>query len=341
MKFWLHRVSHNAEVAHPLLKRNILSIGFSDFSERDFIKTCTDNWDEFEKSFDRIWGKRPRNRYSLWRFLNEMKKGDYVVVPGWGTFSIYEIEEDGCMTIEDIDISNLKDWNGTPITIDGDGYIKNKQIIDLGFFRKVRPIIQSASRNDFADSALTSRMKIRQTNADISDLYESIKKAISSCNENKPINLYSSILESNLESTFSIIKRELNPDKFERLISWYFKKSGSTDVYIPPKNKSDKEGDADVIATFEPIKTIIYVQAKFHRGETSSWALEQIRNYQDSKEKDDDGYSKISWVISTADSFSDECYSQAKMNKVQLIEGKEFTRMLLNIGISGLSDVFV
>lgn len=85
--FWLHRISYHAEVAHPLLERNILSIGFSDFSEKDFIKTCSNNWDKFERSFDE-WERRPRSRYSLWRFLYEMKKEDYVVVPSSGAFSI-------------------------------------------------------------------------------------------------------------------------------------------------------------------------------------------------------------------------------------------------------------
>ena len=237
--FWFHRISYHAEVAHPLLERNILSIGFSDFSEKDFIKTCSNDWDKFERSFDE-WERRPRSRYSLWRFLYEMKKEDYVVVPSSGAFSIYEIKEDDCMTIDDIDTSNLKDWNGTSITISEDGYLvfntENEQIVDLGFFRKVRPVIQDASRNDFADSALTSRMKMGQTNADISDLYENIEKAISSYNQNKPINLHSLILESNLESTFSIIKRELNPDKLEKLVRWYLKKSGATDVYIAVLN---------------------------------------------------------------------------------------------------------
>ena len=340
--FWLHRISYHAEVAYPLLKKNLLSIGFSDFSENNFLNECTNNWENFEKYFDKKWNSRPRSRYSLWRFFNEMKKGDFVIVPSWGTFSIFEITDSQCLIMADVDTSNLQDWNGNSIIHDTDKNlcIKKEKLyqIDLGFFKKVKPIILDASRNDFADSALTARMKSRPTNADISDIKESIEKAIDAYNKQKPINLQSLILENNLQTTLDIIKKELNPDKLEKLVQWYLKKVGASDVFIPAKNESNKEGDADVIATFENIKTIIYAQVKFHDGETDKWALDQIEAYKDHKEKSDDGYSKIAWVISTADTFSKDCYEKAKKNKVQLIEGKQFTKMLLEIGTSELNQ---
>lgn len=341
--YWLHRISHHAEASYPLLERNLLSIGFSGFSTEGFLKRCVNNWDTFEKTFEEEWGTKPRSRYSLWRFISAMKKGDLVIVPSWGTFSIYEIEENNCFSVEQIDLTDFKDWNNNPIILGDNGClifdIEKKPVLDLGFFRKVKPIILSASRNDFADSALTSRMKIRTTNANISDLKGSVEKAIDSYKRNKPINLHALILEKNLENTMSLIKSVLNPDKLEKLVHWYLRKVGASDIYIPSKNEAGKEGDADVVATFEAIKTIIYVQVKFHNGETSDWALEQIENYKTHKEKTDDGYSKIAWIVSTADNFSQECNKQAKINGVQLIEGKEFTKMLLEAGISNLSEV--
>jgi hypothetical protein len=50
----------------------------------------------------------------------------------------------------------------------------------------------------------------------------------------------------------------------------------------------------------------------------------------------DDGYSKISWVISSADNFSQQSYDFAKEAKVQLVDGKQFTTMLLEAGIVNL-----
>ncbi|MEO0075759.1 MAG: hypothetical protein ABIK31_06600, partial [candidate division WOR-3 bacterium] len=96
MNIWLHRISHHAEIAYPLLDNGYLSIGFSDFSESDFIKdVCSDKgWQLFENYFDDVWDSRPRTRTNLWRFVVDMKKGDLVIVPSWGTFSVYELTEE-------------------------------------------------------------------------------------------------------------------------------------------------------------------------------------------------------------------------------------------------------
>ena len=39
MKYYLHRISHHAELAYPLLERGILSIGWSDFATREFVSS--------------------------------------------------------------------------------------------------------------------------------------------------------------------------------------------------------------------------------------------------------------------------------------------------------------
>ena len=48
MNYWLHRISHHAEVSYPLLDKNILSIGFSDFVNQGFIDAVLkdDTWEE-------------------------------------------------------------------------------------------------------------------------------------------------------------------------------------------------------------------------------------------------------------------------------------------------------
>lgn len=113
MNIWLHRISHHAEVAYPLLDNGYLSIGFSDFSTPDFIKdTYAENgWQSFENYFNDTWGEAPKTRYNLWRFIAEMRKGDLVVVPSWGTFSIYELTEDMAISISEIELIDAKDWH--------------------------------------------------------------------------------------------------------------------------------------------------------------------------------------------------------------------------------------
>lgn len=345
MKYWLHRIAHLQNVSYPLLDKGYLSIGFSDFCTEEFFDMVAENqdWNYLEKDFNECWGSLPRNRYNLWRFLAEMNKGDWVIVPSWGTFSIYELCDNLPIMATDNKIElPEKDWNDNKIIHDKEtGMLKlesDKDYLDIGFLRKVKPICKDISRTDYADSPLTSRMKIRNTNADISDLEESIKNAFSAYKNNRPINLKADILEKTVDVLSGIILEKMNPDKFEKLVKWYFSKIGATEAYIPPKNYAEKTGDVDVTATFENIKTIINVQVKFYQGETSDWAINQIKDFSESKENMSDGYNRQYWVISSSDSFSEKSYNLAKENNIQLIDGKQFVRMLLNTGIETLES---
>ena len=85
--------------------------------------------------------------------------------------------------------------------------------------REVKLIAKDIPRYEFADSALTSRMKIRTTNANINDLENNIKKALSAFQSDKPINLKAQIIEKSVDIWHSIILAELNDDKFEKLVS--------------------------------------------------------------------------------------------------------------------------
>lgn len=345
MKYWLHRISHFAELSCPLLGKGLLSIGWADCSTKDFYSNCKGNWEQFERLIEANYNSKPRSRWGLWRFLNEMMPGDLVLVPSWGTFSVYEILDDNILTCSELDLTDLNDSLDNRIILGQDGFLyKNddsspNNFIDLGFFRKVKPLITNVSRYEYADSDLTSRMKIRQTNSDISDLKDSITNAMEMYTAQRPINLESLIIENSQNLVHELIKQNLNDQKFEELIKWYFKNVGATDVFIPSK-KSREEGDVDVIATFEKIKTIIFVQAKFHKGKTSSWAIEQISDFMASRAAMDDGYSKISWVVSNADKFTTKCYEKAKLANVLLINGPQFAKMLIEAGVLNINEAF-
>jgi len=99
MNYWLHRISHHAEVSYPLIERGILSVGWSELSSDKFFADCSDI-DNFNGHLEEVGWGLPRNRYSLWRFISEMDKDDYVLVPSWGTFSIYKIIDDQAYNIE-------------------------------------------------------------------------------------------------------------------------------------------------------------------------------------------------------------------------------------------------
>lgn len=338
MNYWLHRISHLAELSYPLLNKGFLTIGFSDFTENEFIeKTLLNDWGYINEKFKNMWGVIPRTRHGLYNFLH-FKKGDIVIVPSWGTFFVCEIIDEKPLLIGDTFSEDLKTWdNKKVIKINNFLAREDNNIFDLGFARKVNILFRDVSREKFADARLTSRMKIRQTNAQINDLKESIENSISNFKLNKPIHLHSVIIEKTSNIVLESIKSELNPDKFEKLITLYFKTIGANEVYIPAKNESGKEGDADIVAVFENLKLIIYTQAKFQKGEISDWATNQILDYKTDKESIDDGYNKIAWVITTANKFNDNAENLAKENEIQLINGIEFSKMILNVGINLLN----
>ena len=346
--YWIHRISHIAEISYPLLENNYLSYGFSDFEEDGFIDGVRgeDGWQFIEVQFLTRWGELSRGRYQLWNFIKEMKAGDWVIVPTYGAFSICELLDDEPIMIKDIKDIIIKDWNGDIISRDEKGYLinANNDKIDLGFARRIKIIQKNISRYDYADGALTARLKVRQTNVCINDLKESIQKALEGFNNNKPIHFRNEINDV-IPNICSIIQTKLNPDKFEYLIKWYFERIGASSVVIPPKKPSTKVDyeDVEIIATFDLLKTIYYVQAKHYRGETGSWGAEQISHLKELEsvkdDRQDDGYTKVYWLVSSSESFSEECINKAKETNVQLIDGKTFASMLLDAGFLGVGDV--
>ena len=154
--YWIHRISHLAEISYPLLDNNYLSYGFSDFENDSFIEGVRgeNGWQFMEQQFMLEWGELPRTRFQLWNFIHEMKAGDWVIVPTYGEFSICEFLEDEPIMIKDIKDITIKNWSGEEILRDKDGYLVNSDNarIDLGFARRIRMIQKGISRYDYADS---------------------------------------------------------------------------------------------------------------------------------------------------------------------------------------------
>ena len=326
-----------------MLEEGYLTYGFSDFAEKDYISRvrAEGGRDYMENRMMEEWGVLTTNRYQLWRFISEMKSGDWVLVPSYKEFSIYELLEDEPLLVKDIRDVVIKDWTGQVVHREEDGTLLDDkgEVIDLGFARRVKEVVTGISRDDYADSALTSRLKVRQTNVNIDGLKESVIRAKECAEKNSPINLKASVMDEFVPKVQEKIVNDLDADKFEQLVKWYFERIGC-DATIMPKNPSDKIGeeDVDVMATFESLKLIVYVQVKHHEGKTGDWAAEQIRQVQDKysgKESMDDGYNRVYWVISSAD-YSEECVNLAKENKIQLINGKTFAEMLIDAGLLNL-----
>ena len=342
--FWLHRISHEARYSYPLLEDNILTIGFSDFSKEENISSILN--DDSDEIFKRLckeaeWEYCPKSVFSLKKFLM-MKKEDWVIIPlFYGKFGIYEIIDDFGQCIKNLQINNIRDWNGNFAHIKDNLIYSDfeKGYIDLGFFRKVKLIenCKEISRSGYADKELIRRLKARQTTLNITDLSENIESVVKRLSENKPLSFYSDYMQKSRESIIEIIESSVNTEeKFELLIKCYFEALGA-EVEIPSKNSPNKpeRADADIIAVFESTKTIYYVQAKYHNNGTltDDWAVSQIKEYVSYKDETDSNYSRISWVISFASDYTKEARNLAAENNIILINRYEFAGMLLDAGI--------
>lgn len=340
--YWLHRVSHEWDVSHKLLAEGYLSIGWCGLAGSGIEKTVTDcNKQRFEAAMSEHGYQEKRSRGCLWNFLR-FSPNDFVVVPLFnGKFSIYKVKGTPIPITELDGFAEFELEDGSRITRDQKGLLRreNDKIVDLGFVVEVEIVKANLSRYEYADSELTSEMKNHRTNADISDLAQIVQKAISA---KPPINLYSTVIEELSNRLLDAIKKHLTPDKFELLIKWYFEKLGATRAWCPSRNSSDKSdgADADIVAEFDALKVVFYIQAKRHDGTTPDRAVEQISKYKDQHEVLSDEHTVIPWVISTADEFSDEEIKMAQENNVRLVTGTGFGKMLIDAGIADINRAF-
>lgn len=315
MKYWLHRISYQGHISYPILEKDkLITIGWSDFANQKMLDLITrKDASAFSNLIQSESGHCPRSRWSLWSFVGDMSIGDTVIVPRPWEFRVYKIVSGTEFCSSDLAAN------------------------DLGWQRKVEPITKWLSRSKFADAPLTSRMKYRGTTTEITDLRNSVERAIA----NKPLSIFSDMVESTLPAWTKLMNQYSNPDKYERLIAWYFKRAGADEVTIPAKNTPDKVGDCDVEAVFEPIRAIVSVQVKRHEGATDAYSVSQISDYADDADTggDDVDYIRSRWVVSTANVFTVEAKLKAKEKNVLLLNGQDFVRLLLSMGIDEGIDV--
>lgn len=310
MNCWLHRISHFAQISNPLLEAGFLSIGFRAFSSDRFIDTAiAGKVDEFNDTFKRVWAGLPRSRWALWNFLNKMKKGDMVVVPGWGTFSVYRIVGEKPLPLNAIKADD----------------------IDIGFVWKVELAAKNVSRDLFATPALASKLKAGAINACITDLKEDVEKSLKAFGAGKPVNMRAALIDNATAEWKARIHEGLDCEKFTKLVEWYLKKIGADFACIP---QTEQSCDADVVARFDNTKTYVNVLVKFYDGTTPLWELNEIMDFAQTQ-ADADEYHVVPWIITSADSCSNGARLVAKENNVRLICMDEFVRMLIGAGFEG------
>ncbi|TKZ36429.1 restriction endonuclease [Brachyspira catarrhinii] len=328
--YYIHRISYhknNVDIASPLLKDgNYLSIvGYANlYGDKLYDIVAKKDKSAFKKYLKE--NKSKKSAQNLWRFLN-FKKDDLIIVPSPKKFSVYKIVGDKFVGNEDKELLETLEELKLKNREENGKYI-------LGYFWKVEPVAVNISRSKYAEAVLTRRMRFWGTNINCNKIKDLIDSSIKRFKENKPIDLFSDILDKCRDNILELVKEKLNDLKFEELIQLYFKQCGANKVKILPKNDK-KKGDCDVEAVFEPIKTVIHVQAKFYKGVAGKWAVEQISDFIEfieNKLKNDE-YIRIGWVVSTCDDFSDKAKKLADENNILLINGETFAEMLIRSGI--------
>lgn len=335
-KYWLHRISHEWEVSYPLFEKGYLSVGWRCFQKTDIIDRVRDGGDGAFNRFMDDKNEKSRSRWNLWRFA-QFSVGDIIVVPLFDRqFAICEVKE------APVPISALKGETilsrvKETLTITEDGIPtekRNEKFYDIGFVVAVEKLTQIP--RSYANADLISRMKIRQANADISDLAGSVEGALQA---DGPVSIHDKIIEATTQSVHGIIEKYISDRPLEKIVMWYMKRMGADRVRIPAKNEKGKENgaDADVIAEFDDLGLIFYIQVKNHKWETDDWAVKQVSEYTDQKKDENNDYTYIPWAVTTAE-FSQVAIEKAKEAGVRLIGGKELIRMLINKGINDIDE---
>ena len=315
---------------------HFLSIGWSDFSKDSYAKEILKNGREaMSQICQSEWKELPRNRFNLSRFVHEMKPGDIVVVPLWKSFTVCEILDDVIYTNENLPDELQSAFSSYGLTYNGQYlYDKQSQYVDLGYYRKVKIIESGIPRDGYAKQNLYSAMKNRCTNAQLYCSAE-VEDAVDSYRRKKPTDLKTIITDRLSSDLLSIIRENLQDASFENLVEWYLQRIGAK-TQRPAKNScSTEDGDADIIASFENLNVSILVQVKKHAGQTDEWAVHQICNYS-MTHSGDDSIAQL-WVVSSCNDFSESAKICAEENRVRLIDGIEFSKLILNVGTNGLT----
>lgn len=344
--YWMHRITCG-DNALPYARHlffgtsgsddHYISIGWSDFSQDYFVDAVLEDGMKAMEDLMSYSGLG-RNRYSLYRFIAQMKAGDIVVVPMWDTFSVCKIADDKVFTNQSIDLNLLTDDAGNRLALKVDDYLydSGEKCVDMGFYRKVELIATNIPRSEYAPQHLYSAMKNRGTNACLSEeVAREVDTAVTDWMHNKPINLKSEIENTVAEPILGLIRNLLQDMKFESLVEWYLKEIGAV-VEKPAKNSCQtQDGDADLIAHFDAIETTVMVRVKKHEGHTGDWAVSQIASYAEKGGIKD--FMNQMWVVSTCEDYSDEAKQIAEEKGVRLITGLDFAKMILSVGIKSLT----
>lgn len=277
------------------------------------------NWEQFRSIVsDHFYAQEPNLRRAggasgqLWRFINDMSDGDLVVVPYNSDFYVAEVAGAAYFSKE---------------APEGERTFRRP----VRWLNGKKPIPRS-----IAKSALISRMKSYGTCTSAGDLLAEIKDCIVVAEAgHQPT--FQGDLESLLvkETLHALRNGRLDSYGFENLIGSVMLKAGATEVKVVARSK-DK--GADILATFlvaGTIQQLVAVQAKHWQAEppvepdTVDQLIAGIEF-----EQANFGMIVTSGTISKAASDAADSYFEEKGIKIELVDGEQFAKMIVEQGIA-------
>lgn len=338
--YMLRMLNHERDFSRKLFDDNYILIGYQYFDQLenwDYIQVYKNAENKnallkemIEKTSWQCNNRQIASHRKLNKFF-EMKIGDIVIIPDYKTFHIVEIASD------------IKSFH----SIHSNYVSEGEEYPDIGFLYKVKKIVNDAgessvAREKFADSSLIARLKNISGFLNLNDLKDSIENSKQAFLENKVVKIDEVLKETLKKALIEKLIEKLSPNKFETLILKIMEKLGASKCDIPNRNDKTKakegHGDVDIVAVFEKIKHIIYIQAKFHVGHSNDWAIKQLDDYNGEKDIDSD-YSTSYWAITTAE-FNDDAIEIAKKiseeKTIRLIGKYDLAELILEIGVEGI-----
>ena len=150
MNIWLHRISHHAEFSYPLLQQGYLSIGYSDFADKEFPKRHSIRTVKLLTNGFLLNGAARLRKDSVFGVSSqrcERATGSSFQVPGLS--QSMNFLEDRPMLLVELDLSKLRDWDDPSVYLASDGYVyikesdaseKRRAALTLASLEKSKPL---------------------------------------------------------------------------------------------------------------------------------------------------------------------------------------------------------
>ncbi len=239
------------------IQQNIVGMGWSEVYG---LLNRQLEWDDFKnlirphhKGGERSLGA---SAGSLWRFIRDIKKNDYIIVPTQGEFYVARA------------VSNDARHEVSGITTD-DAYRRDVEWLND---KKALP-------RTYATALLVRGMKAYQTCVQFDQ--EMIKEVEDALHRTGPVNFTRFVADGARDAVAHSLLHAADDRQLEELVRKLAISTGARAV--TQARNSGKPGDADVIAEYDinpsddPLSTLrVAFQVKKHQGTTGDWGINQL-----------------------------------------------------------------